>query len=62
MKCPFNEIIYFFFYKIMRECGVKRGEIISRQTKNTKLSGFQSYIPHKTFEDLNHLYYEVRYL
>ena len=25
----------------MRECSVKRGEIISRQTKSTKLSGFQ---------------------
>ena len=24
----------------MRECSVKRGEIISRQTKSTKLSGF----------------------
>ena len=25
----------------MKECSVKRGEIISRQTKSTKLSGFQ---------------------
>ena len=32
MKCSFNEIIKFFFYKIMRECNVKRGKNIRRQT------------------------------
>ena len=40
MSIQLNHLV-FFFYKIMRECSVKRGEIISRQTKSTKLSGFQ---------------------